>query len=268
MFAVGLSSAQGQEWVVCQGEESEFQNLFDFELEEGFIDPIRPLTNESSEELLEDTEQNQDPKNKEAPKENKKSETADLAAQQEQSKQDLVKKLDLLVEKHISAICPCGFHDDDKNHCAHAVCHALDYQKGLFLCTQLVKPATKELQNKGAGIRVQEVFALCPKVGEGFCENIENLKPGLIFAISAGASVDVETKSMPNIPKKHIGIFVDNFVYHYSNSRKMWVKVPLEEFKIHYGEGTQIFWGEFLVPLSPKKNASKNETSEPKNQKK
>jgi hypothetical protein len=50
---------------------------------------------------------------------------------------------------------------------------------------------------------------------------------------------------MPNRPKKHIGIFCDGAVWHYSNTRDKVVRVTPESFGRHYpSPHNAMFYGE------------------------
>ena len=64
--------------------------------------------------------------------------------------------------------------------------------------------------------------------------------------MTKSAGVNLNNKSMANIPKKHIGIYSLGSIYHYSNSRhKVWKDTP-DEFAHHYtGEGFQVYYGTF-----------------------
>jgi peptidoglycan hydrolase-like protein with peptidoglycan-binding domain len=64
---------------------------------------------------------------------------------------------------------------------------------------------------------------------------------------------------MANIPEKHIGIFCDGEVWHYSNSAKKVVRQTPEEYAQHFsGAGFAVYFGTFpaeagalLAPLTP-----------------
>lgn len=59
-------------------------------------------------------------------------------------------------------------------------------------------------------------------------------------------NVNLATKKMTNVPRKHIGIFQGGFVYHYSNSQNKVVKQTPEQFKRHYnGDTIAVFYGTF-----------------------
>ena len=134
----------------------------------------------------------------------------------------------------IVKICDGGYTDAAYNHCAHFVSHALGYSFG-FTC--------KGMTNKGtspANIRVHELFAHCPKVGLW-----ADFKGTQCLAFVTDASnVNLKTKTMANVPKKHVGIYLDGTIWHYSNSKDKVVKQTPEEFAKHYaGKSITVFYG-------------------------
>src|SRR5262245_18176795 len=63
--------------------------------------------------------------------------------------------------KPISQICPNGFANDNDNHCAHFVAHAMGYKFGVTCLTMVhAQPGAV-----GATIKVQQIFPQCPAVG-------------------------------------------------------------------------------------------------------
>ena len=72
--------------------------------------------------------------------------------------------LDSYLGKNISEICPHGVDDADLNHCAHFVCHVMNVSAGSVTCSKM---SSKRVADRiGACIRVHELFAACPVVGE------------------------------------------------------------------------------------------------------
>lgn len=140
--------------------------------------------------------------------------------------------------KHISAICGVGYASNSDNHCAHFVSHVLGYQFG----------ATCKMMANGKGtpasIRVQNVFANCPRVGKW--EDFPVLLiAGLVFITNA-ANVSISSKVMYNVPRKHVGIFFGGLlrIWHYSNSQHKVVSQTPEEFSRHFGApDNAMFWG-------------------------
>jgi hypothetical protein len=134
--------------------------------------------------------------------------------------------LTALLGQEITGICPLGYADRADNHCAHFVSHVLGYQFG-FTCGGMVSgtgtPAT---------IRVHELFARCPSVGS-WASKPATLNPCLVF-ITKASNVDLDARRMTNVPKKHVGIFIDGTIWHYSNTRDQVVKQTPAEFSRHY----------------------------------
>ncbi len=138
--------------------------------------------------------------------------------------------LNQYVGKNIVDICAFGFASGAENHCAHFVSHVLQLEFG-YTCAR-----------GGRNIRVQEVFAKCPEVGE-FDD-----RPGqscLVFVTKA-SNVHLAKKIIDNVPKKHIGIFYNGTIWHYSNSRGHVVTQVPSEFIKHYPTQTNaLFYGTF-----------------------
>jgi hypothetical protein len=128
--------------------------------------------------------------------------------------------------KNISQICPLGYSNPLDNHCAHFVCHALGYQFG-FTCRDM-----KGGTGTPANIRVQEVFPRCPIVG-AWDSRPATLSNCLVFITNA-KNVNVAAKTMQNIPRKHVGIFFNGDIYHYSNSHHQVVHQTPAQFSTHY----------------------------------
>ena len=134
--------------------------------------------------------------------------------------------MDALLGREITRICPVGYTNRNDNHCAHFVSHVLGYQFG-FTCRGMVDgPGTP------ATIRVHELFSRCPSVG-AWDARPPTLNRCLVF-ITKASNVNTATKTMTNVPKKHVGIFVDGNIWHYSNTRDQVVKQTPSEFSRHY----------------------------------
>ena len=135
-------------------------------------------------------------------------------------------QLDEYLGKPIGEICPNGYASEHDNHCAHFVAHALGYHFGVTC--QLMGTGTAS----GATLRVQELFPKCAKVG------VWSLRPAslatcLVF-ITRAANVNLGAKTMANVPKKHVGIFLNGSIWHYSNSQQKVVKETPAQFARHY----------------------------------
>jgi hypothetical protein len=145
--------------------------------------------------------------------------------------------LDSYLGKQISQICGNSYTDAAINHCAHFVNHvmALSFPTS---CRNLVHGPVP-----GANIRVQETFAHCGEVGRW--------PPPLPLVkcyafVTKASEVDLPTKTMGNIENKHVGIFCETHVWHYSNTQDKVVKVTPDQFSRHYtGPGYAMFYGEF-----------------------
>jgi hypothetical protein len=134
--------------------------------------------------------------------------------------------LDALLGQGIDHICTVGFTSADTNHCAHFVSHVLGYQFGRT-CRHMANGS-----GTAASIRVHELFPECPTVGR-WQSRSSMLSQGLVF-ITNPANVDLAAKRMENVPKKHVGIFIGDVVWHYSNTQDRVIKQTATEFSRHY----------------------------------
>ncbi len=142
--------------------------------------------------------------------------------------------LDSFLEKNISEICACDYENDSDNHCAHFVSHVMDFSFG-FTCKGMTGKG-----EKGASIRVHELFAMCQEVGEWQFNTCP--KPAGLAFVTNRSNVDLDTKHMENVPRKHVGIFLGNTVWHYSNTDDKVVKESIDQFRHHYsGESIAVF---------------------------
>jgi hypothetical protein len=135
-------------------------------------------------------------------------------------------QLSAFVGKSIAQVCPNGYASDADSHSAHFVSHVLGYNFGV----------TCQMMGSGRGpaasLRVQEVFAHCARVG------VWGLRPAtlsvcLVF-ITRAASVNLAGKVMAQVPRKHVGIFLGGFVWHYSTGQGKVVKQTPAQFSLHY----------------------------------
>ena len=148
--------------------------------------------------------------------------------------------LNAYLGKHIKDVCKCEMTSNGLNHCAHFVSHVMDYQFG-YTC---FKHTGKGVKTDQANMRVQEVFPQCPTVGK-WADKPATLKKGLAF-ITSKNNVNIKNKTMVNVPKKHIGIFIDDTIWHYSNSKKKVVSQTSADFSKHYsGSSITVFYGDF-----------------------
>jgi hypothetical protein len=135
-------------------------------------------------------------------------------------------QLDGYVGKSIADLCLNGYTSAGENHCAHFVSHVLGYKFGTT-CHVMGNGKAP-----GANLRVQEVFPKCPSVG-AWSSRPASLQTCLVF-ITHASNVNLASKVMKNVPRKHVGIFLNGSIWHYSNSRKQVVKQTPEEFEQHY----------------------------------
>jgi hypothetical protein len=149
-------------------------------------------------------------------------------------------ELDGYVNKNISDICGCSYTNDSDNHCAHFVCHATELTFGLT-CFGMTGKGSKDASGN---IRVQEVFPNCRRVGK-WADKPAEITKGFIFVTKA-TNVNLKKKTIDNVPRKHIGIFIGQDVWQYKNRFRHVIKQTPAAFKEHYaGTGYEIFYGEF-----------------------
>ena len=152
----------------------------------------------------------------------------------------LLLKLEAALGKRISEVCDGEFHSSSDNHCAHFVGHiaALGFS---YNCREF-----KGGNGSPANIRVHEIFSECPKVGHWRDADVNSEQ--LVF-VTKTSNVDLHNKTMVNVPQKHIGIFANGFIYHYSNSQNKVVKwTPtkfLNTFEAIYSGTQGLYFGTF-----------------------
>jgi hypothetical protein len=128
--------------------------------------------------------------------------------------------------KPIGDICQNGYTNVHDNHCAHFVSHVLGCRFGV---TCQIMGTGKTL---GATLRVQELFPKCRSVG-AWSLRPASLRTCLVF-ITHASNVNLASRTMANVPKKHVGIFADGCVWHYSNAQQKVVKESPAQFAQHY----------------------------------
>ena len=144
--------------------------------------------------------------------------------------------LNSYVGKKIDVVCDSDYERDDDNHCAHFVSHVMGFTFG-----HTCKHETGKGE-KGYCVRVHEVFTQCPTVGR-WADRTANAC--LVFVILGAANVDLATKTMANIRRKHIGIYLNGTIWHYSNTQDKVVTQTPEAFSHHYPGDTAMFYGTF-----------------------
>ncbi|MDR1462730.1 MAG: hypothetical protein LBI68_06305 [Azoarcus sp.] len=141
--------------------------------------------------------------------------------------------------KNISEICTVGYdHTKADNHCAHFVSHVFGFDFGQT-CKNMVRGF-----GEGGNIRVHELFARCPVVGTWEDELLRMCYRICLVFITAPGNVNIQNKTMINMPKKHVGIVCGNVIWHYSNSQRQVVRQLPSAFKHHYpAPHNAMFWG-------------------------
>ncbi len=129
---------------------------------------------------------------------------------------------------HIGKICANNYRHDSDNHCAHFVSHVFGSRFG-FKCRNM---SAKSDSTTAASIRVHEIFASCPDVGEWSSKPASTMF--CLAGVTSASNVDLTAKSMRNHPRKHIWIIHNGMIFHYSNSRDKVVEQPPAAFANHY----------------------------------
>jgi len=104
----------------------------------------------------------------------------------------------------------------------------------------------------GVCIRVHELFAACPEVG--LYDEMPAVKStaGVFVFVTAKSAVNLTTKTMTNIPKKHVGIALNGNIWHYSNTKDKVVTASPESFRKHYsGQTSGLYYGTFPATATP-----------------
>lgn len=148
-------------------------------------------------------------------------------------------KLSESLNKTIADFCQNNFTGTAENHCAHLVCHVLELDSGYDCKTH------KNGNHPGSCLRVQELFPECPQVG-----NWNSAPEGMkIVFVTDKSNVDLPAHTMRNVPRKHVGIFSDGHVYHYSNTQDIVIRQTptafLNRFQGFYGGNQRLFFGTF-----------------------
>tara|TARA_Y100000815_G_C13086250_1_gene403949 strand:- start:113 stop:595 length:483 start_codon:yes stop_codon:yes gene_type:complete len=146
--------------------------------------------------------------------------------------------LDAFLGKDIRDICGTGFEDARVNHCAHFVGHALSINVGM-VCGSM----KYETRGEGASIRVDEIYNACPIRG-AWGDLPKGTERCLAFVTLPS---NVAEGTMGSHPRKHVGVYIDGSIWHYSNSGDKVVKHAPEAwlllFKGVYGDATCMYHG-------------------------
>lgn len=156
------------------------------------------------------------------------------------------------VGKHISHFCPFDLStQNQKNHCAHLVSHLLGYEFGTTCKNQTWDE--KQRPEKGAAIRVNELFNRLSDRGV-WSNRPAHLCACLIFVTNGSnvRSVGYQLE-MQRSPSKHVGIFLNGTVWHYSNGGDAVVSDTelgfMTKFNASYrrsGDTVEYYYGAFL----------------------
>jgi hypothetical protein len=129
------------------------------------------------------------------------------------------------VGKDITQVCTHSFGKigDKHNHCAHFVCHALNITSSPGMtCDQLGDKVSQKKSGlagrRGALVRVHELFEMTKsrsRIDSAAQTGIP--AKGLMFVTQKFALKNISGK-MTNIPKKHVGILCEGYVFHYGNT--------------------------------------------------
>lgn len=154
--------------------------------------------------------------------------------------------------KNIGQLCPFSLgKDNTQNHCAHFVSHIMGYEQFAVNCRNQTS-ADKQIPGKGVAIRVDEIFNVTPD------RDLWGQRPGgltscLIFVTITSNMIRAGNQlRMQKNPSKHIGFFIDDVVWHYSNGQDKVVKehviLFVKKFYAEYRKYGQpeFFYGRFL----------------------
>ena len=151
-----------------------------------------------------------------------------------------LKKADLAsyVGQDIKEICNTGYEAANVNHCAHFVSHVLGIKLGL-VCGSM----KWETRGEGTSLRVNEIYNACSPRGD-WDSRPAAIGRCLVFATTPG---NMSGDDMGEHPRKHIGIFIEDTIWHYSNGGdKVVTDSPtsfLNKFKGVYGASTKLYYG-------------------------
>ena len=138
-------------------------------------------------------------------------------------------------------ICPNGFASAAENHATHFVAHVLGYRFGV---TCQIMAGGKQ---PGVSIHLQDILRKCPAVG-AWSLRPASFGSSLVFLARVG-SINLATRVMANVPRKHVGIFHAGCVWHYSHSQGKVLKQSPAQFAQQYSPPDNgMFYG--ALPVS------------------
>ena len=113
---------------------------------------------------------------------------------------------------------------------------------GSVTCRQM--SAGRVADRIGVCIRVHELFAACPSVGLFDQASEAQRASGLIVFVTAASAVNIAAQTMVNVPKKHVGLFIEGTIWHYSNTRDKVTTATSAQFRNHYqGQQNELYFG-------------------------
>jgi len=134
--------------------------------------------------------------------------------------------LDSYLGKSIGAICPNGYTTNADHHSAHFLSHVLGYRFGVTC--QMMGGG----RDAGATIRVQDILSRCKSAGV-WSLRPTSLSQCLVF-ITRASNVNLAAKSISSAPRRHVGIYLNGFIWHYSSTRQQVIKEVPSQFKLYY----------------------------------
>ena len=156
------------------------------------------------------------------------------------------------VGKHISHFCSFDLaKKNGENHCAHLVSHLLGYEFATTCKNQTLDE--KKRPEKGAAIRVNELFNRLRDRGL-WSDRPAHLSSCLMF-VTPASNVNIvgDQLEMLRSPQKHVGIFVNGTVWHYSNRGDAVVADTEQSFMTKFdatyrtpGTKVEYYYGAFL----------------------
>ncbi|MCW7538400.1 hypothetical protein OOT46_11170 [Aquabacterium sp. A7-Y] len=164
----------------------------------------------------------------------------------------LTQPLNEVLGKHISHLCPFSLGQmNGENHCAHFVSHMLGYEFA-ETCKNL-KFTDKKRSERGATIRVNSLFNAASHTGQWDDKPLHLSSCLLYVTLSSNITQAGHRIMMGTQRQKHIGIFIDGRVWHYSNLSDKITVDPLPDFVRKFthayrtaGSTVQFFYGDFL----------------------
>lgn len=114
-----------------------------------------------------------------------------------------------------------------------------------------VRPVRGNSGKSGPAPRNRQLPLVLPEVSE-WTDKEATVTPCLAF-ITKKSNVKISPKHMGSIKQKHMGIFVNNKIWHYSISKNKVVNQTVEDFKKHFGSSQAalaeygLYYGKFPV---------------------